>query len=100
VKLADFLNSFSSAMSQHKTAMEKLQDAINDVNTSSDVINTTVSSFNDLDLSEWLNSNEIDMSNAGVSDWVDLESIANANPITEILNPIKTMTNLFKFDIF
>jgi hypothetical protein len=84
MKLADFLNSFSSAMSQHKTAMEKLQDAINDVNTAGDSISTAVSSFNDLDLSEWLNSNEIDFKNAGVSDYVDLESIANANPITEI----------------
>jgi hypothetical protein len=54
VKLADFLNNFSSALSQHKTAMEKLQDAINDVNTSSEAINTAVSSFNDLDLSEFL----------------------------------------------
>jgi hypothetical protein len=100
VKFADFLNSFTSAMSQHNTAMEKLQDAINDVNTANDAVNTSVSSFNDLDLSEWFNSSEIDFKNNGISDYVDLESIANANPVTEILNPIKGMANLFKFDIF
>jgi hypothetical protein len=100
MKLADFLNSFSSAMSQHKTAMEKLQDAMNDVNAASDSINTAVSSFNDLDLSESLGESELDFKANSISDYVDLESIANANPITEILNPIKGMANLFKFDIF
>jgi aspartate ammonia-lyase len=100
VKLADFLNSFSSAMSQQKTAMEKLQDAINEVNMANDAISTTVSSFNDLDLTELFGSSEIDFKKNDIGDYVDLESIANANPITEILNPIKGMANLFKFDIF
>ena len=99
MKFADFLNSFSSAMSQHKTAMDKLQDAINDVSSANDAINTSVSSFNDLDLSE-LWGDELDMKNAGVNNWVDLESIANANPVTEIMNPIKGMAKLFKLDIF
>jgi len=100
VKLADFLNSFTSAVSQHKTAMEKLQDAINDVNTANDAINTSVSSFNDLDLSNFFDQSEIDFKNNNVNNYVDLEGIANANPITEILNPIKGMAKLFKFDIF
>lgn len=43
MKFADFLNNLSSAMSQHKTAMEKLQDALSDVNAASDAINTAVS---------------------------------------------------------
>jgi hypothetical protein len=106
MKFADFLNSFSSAMSQHQTAMEKLQDAVNEVSAANDAINTSVSSFNDLDLSEWFNSNpenpsyEIDFKSNNISDWVDLEGIANANPVTEIMNEVKGMANLFKFDIF
>lgn len=102
MKFSEFLNNFSSAMSKHKTAMQKLEDALKEVNDANDAIDTTISSFSDVDYytEEIGMLSGSDLKNLGIDDYVDFVSLSKANPISEILNPVKGMAKLFKMDVF
>jgi hypothetical protein len=92
MKFADFLNNLSTAMGQHKTATQKLTSAMEEVNAANDQLNTAIASFGDIDLGEGN-----DFQSLGISDYVELQGIANANPITEIMSPIRSLADLFHF---
>jgi hypothetical protein len=98
MKFSDWLTDFFNALNSQKTAMERLEEALSNVKSANSNLYSSLGQLGDIDLSDWLGEG-IDMKKNNVTDYVDLDSIANANPVTEIMNEVSGMANLFGFDL-
>jgi hypothetical protein len=96
MKLTEWISEFTEVVGSHKTAMDKLTEALENVKTANDTLYSSLSKLGDIDMSDFLGAGW-DLKGMGIDNYVDLAGIAGANPLTEIMGAVKGISKLFNF---